>query len=156
MKKTIEIIRPRNLPALFLILGVSAFAGCASQKTAATRSNPTPGKTAAAVQTPENKTELSRADSHEAYDSEMPEIYEPSAQSVSKAVTKANFDQIKIGMSYREAVKILGEEGIQTSTMKVHNRETTIFKWTVWDFSKYIDLHFENDKVIEKKQKGLM
>lgn len=59
-------------------------------------------------------------------------------------------------MIYREAVKIFGDEGVQTSTMKVHNRETTIFKWTVPDFSKYIDLHFENDKVIEKKQRGLM
>ena len=74
----------------------------------------------------------------------------------SKIVTKANFDRIEIGMSYKEVVKIFGDEGMQTSTMLVNNRETTIFKWTLPDFSRYIDLHFENGKVIEKKQKNLM
>lgn len=158
MKKIIEIIRLKNLPALVLLLSAAAFVGCASEKTAATRNDPTPGKTSdvAAAQTPEIKTESSRLEPLENHDSEEPEVYRPARNPDLKIVTKANFDRIQIGMSYQEAVKIFGEEGMQTSTMKVNNRETTIFKWAVADFSKYIDLHFENDKVIEKKQKGLM
>ena len=157
MKKIIEIIRLKNLPALVLFLSAAAaFIGCASEKPAATRNDSTPGKTSDVTQTPEIKTESSRIEPLENHDSEEPEVYRPARETDSKIVTKANFDRIKIGMSYRQAVEIFGDEGMQTSTMKVNNRETTIFKWTVADFSKYIDLHFENDKVIEKKQKGLM
>jgi len=35
-------------------------------------------------------------------------------------------------------------------------RFAEIFKWATADFSRYIDLEFENEKVIEKKQKDLM
>jgi Domain of Unknown Function with PDB structure (DUF3862) len=158
MKKIIEIIRLKNLSALVLFLSAAAFVGCASEEPATSRSDSTPGKTSdvAVAKTPENKTESSRLEPLENHDSEEPEVYRPARETDSKMVTKANFDRIKIGMSYSETVKIFGEEGMQTSTMKVNNRETTIFKWTMPDFSKYIDLHFENDKVIEKKQKGLM
>ena len=158
MKKTIEIIRLKNLPVPVLFLSAVVFIGCVSEKTATTRNDSTPGKTSdvAAAQTPEIKTESSRLEPLENHDSEEPEVYRPARNTNSKIVTKANFDRIQIGMSYQEAVKIFGEVGMQTSKMKVNNRETTIFKWTVPDFSRYIELHFENDTVIEKKQKGLM
>jgi hypothetical protein len=157
MKKLSEIIRPQYIPALFLIIAAAAFIACASQKNVVTRNDSTANSASrVASRTPEIKTELRRVEPLENHDSEDPEHYRPANNPASKIVTKANFDRIKIGMSYREAVEIFGDEGMQTSTMKVNNRETTIFKWTVPDFSKYIDLHFENDKVIEKKQKGLM
>jgi len=156
MKETIKIIRPENLPALVLILVAFAFVGCTSQKNvAATQIASTPNSAAnVAVRTPE--AESSRLEPIERPFFEEPEEIRPARNEDSKIVTKANFDRIEIGMSYKEVVKIFGDEGMETSTMKVNNRETTIFKWTVPDFSKYIDLHFENDKVIEKKEKGLM
>jgi hypothetical protein len=157
MKKLFEIIRSENIPALFLILGAAAFTGCASQKNVVTQNDSTANNASGvARRTPEIKTEARHVESLENHDSEDPEHYQPANNPASKTVTKANFDRIKIGMSYREAVEIFGDEGMQTSTMKAGDRETTIFKWTVPDFSKYIDLHFENDKVIGKKQKGLM
>lgn len=156
MKKLSEIIRPQNIPALFLILA-AAFIACASQKNVVTQKDSTASEASrVASRTPEIKTEPRSLELLENHDSEDPEHYKPAHNQTSKIVTKANFDRIKIGMSYREAVEIFGDEGMQTSTMKVKDRETTISKWTVPDFSKYIDLHFENDKVIEKKQKGLM
>ena len=157
MKETIKIIRPENLPALVLILVASAFVGCTSQKNvAATQTASTPNSAAnIAVRTTD--AESSKLEPIERPFFEEPENVRPARDAdSSKIVTKANFDRIKIGMSYKEAVVIFGDKGIQTSTMKVNNRETTIFKWTVPDFSKYIDLHFENDKVIKKKQKGLI
>ena len=157
MKKIFEIVGLKNMPSLILFLCAAAFIGCGSQKTVTTSNNATSGKTpAAAAQTPEIKTESSRVEPLENHDSGKPEIYKPANESASEIVTKANYDRIKIGMTYQEAVKIFGDEGMQTATMKVNDRELTIFKWAVPDFSKYIDLHFENDKVIEKKQKGLM
>lgn len=156
MKKLSEIIRPQNIPALFLILAAAAFIACASQKNAVTQNDSTANDASrVASRTPEIKTEPKRIKTLENHDSEDPEHYKPANNAASKIVTKANFDRIKIGMSYREAVEIFGDEGMQTSTVKAGDRETTIFKWTVPDFSQYIDLHFENDKVIEKKQKGL-
>jgi hypothetical protein len=157
MKKSFVIIRPGNMRALLLILVAAAFIGCAAQKNGVTQNDSTANNASdVGSRTPEIKIESRRVESLENHDSEDPEHYKPARNPTSKTVTKANFDRIKIGMSYREAVEIFGDEGMQTSTMKVNDRETTIFKWTVPDFSKYIDLHFENDKVIEKKQKGLM
>jgi hypothetical protein len=157
MKKIFEIVGLKNTSALILFLSAAAFVSCTSQKNATTSNISTPGKTpVVAAQTPEIKTESSRVEPLENHDSGKPEVNKPANESASKIVTKANFDRIKIGMTYQEAIEIFGDEGMQTSTMKINNRETTIFKWTLPDFSKYIDLHFENDKVIEKKQKGLM
>lgn len=157
MKKLSEIVRPPNVPALFLILVASWFSGCASQKNVGAQNDSTANNASrAASRTPEIKVEPRHVESLENHDSEDPEHYKPAHHPASKTVTKANFDRIKIGMSYRQAVEIFGDEGMQTSTMKTGDRETTVFKWTLPDFSQYIDLYFENDKVIEKKQKGLM
>jgi hypothetical protein len=157
MKKIFENIRSGNMRASLLILVVAAFIGCASQKNVVTRNDSTRrGAADVASRTPEIKIEPRRLESLENHDSEDPEHYKPARSAASETITKANFDRIKTGMSYREAVEIFGGEGMQTSTMKTGDRETIIFKWTVPDFSKYIDIHFENDKVIEKKQKGLM
>jgi hypothetical protein len=158
MKNIFENIGSGNMRAWLLILVAAAFTGCASQKNAVTRNDSTHGGASdvAASRTPGLKIEPKRLESLENYDSEDPEHYKPARGAASETITKANFDRIKTGMSYREAVEIFGGEGMQTSTMKTGDRETIIFKWTVPDFSKYIDIHFENDKVIEKKQKGLM
>ncbi|HEX8248874.1 MAG TPA: DUF3862 domain-containing protein [Pyrinomonadaceae bacterium] len=157
MKKLFEIIRPGNIPALFLILAAAAFIGCASQKNVVTQNGSAANNASdVASRTPEIKTEPRRIESLENHDSEDPAHYKPANNPAAKTVTKVNFDRIKIGMSYREAVEIFGDAGMQTSSVKAGDRETTIFKWAVPDFSQYIDLHFENDKVIEKKQKGLM
>ncbi len=162
MKETRKIIRPGYFPALFLMLIAAAFVGCASpenRNVSSARSNSDANGNAADVATMKTPAiKSSRLEPIERPFAEEPEYIRPARGSdeASKAVTKENFDRVKIGMTRREVVEIFGDEGMQTSTMKINNRETTIFKWTVPDFSKYIDLHFENDKVIEKKQKGLL
>ena len=120
MKETIKFIRPKNTLALFLILTAVAFVGCASQN--ASTAN---GKTNAA-RTP--GTESSRLEPVERPFYEEPENVRPARDADSKIVTKANFDRIEIGMSYKEVVVIFGDEGMQTWTMKVNGRETTIYK----------------------------
>lgn len=98
MKKTFEIIQLKNLLVLALLLSAIAFIGCASQNTATTRSDSTPGKTPdVAARTPENKTELSRLDPLENYDSEEPESYKPTSDSASKTITKATLTESKSG-----------------------------------------------------------
>ena len=155
MKETIKITRPKNLPALVLILIAAGFAGCASQKNVVATQNASPPiGTMNAAQTP---ADSSRLEPIERPFSEEPEIIRPARETdSSKFLTKENFDRIKIGMTRAEVVGIFGDEGMQTSTMRVNGRETKIFKWATDDFSRSIDLYFENDKVIEKKQKGLI
>lgn len=138
---------------LVVIAGISA--GCAAK---AETSKPTETKVqkrevAAATQTPEMPMNRNPY-------SEMPQDgdleYSPSVpQKTSATLTKAAFGKIKVGMSLAEVEKMLGDKGMLVSIMDVNGKKTQIYKWSNDNFTTYIDVTIENNKVIEKKDKGL-
>ncbi len=58
-------------------------------------------------------------------------------------------------MMLSEVEKLTGESGMLVLSMKVNGRQTQVYKWSNNDFSRFIDVTVENDKVIGKKKKGL-
>ncbi|MCY7375387.1 MAG: DUF3862 domain-containing protein [Pyrinomonadaceae bacterium] len=73
----------------------------------------------------------------------------------SKAVlSMASYNQIKNGMKYSEAVKILGGEGAEVSTSEIGKYKTATYKWDGENYS-YIILTFQNDKLMFKSQANL-
>jgi hypothetical protein len=172
MRKIIEILQARNILAAFLILGAIASFGCSMQKTAATETgsgNKTAIKASGDNQTAEANKNIQQPQASPTVDKNLEAEYRqrtneyygevPMPQSPvkddAKIISKASFDKIAEGMSYKEVVKAMGDEGMLVSIMKVNGRETQIYKWSNADFSKYIDVTFEKEKVVEKKQKGL-
>jgi len=138
---------------LVVIAGISA--GCAAKAETSKPTEPTVQKreVAAATQTPEIRM------THNPY-TEMPQDgdleYSPSApQKTSATLTKTAFDKIKVGMNLAEVEKMLGDKGMLVSVMDVNGKKTQIYKWSNDNFTAYIDVTIENNKVIEKKDKGL-
>lgn len=79
----------------------------------------------------------------------------PAPQKSSATLSKAAFDKIKVGMSLAEVEKMLGDKGMLVSIMDVNGKKTQIYKWSNDNFTSYIDVTVEDNKVIEKKDKGL-
>ena len=71
------------------------------------------------------------------------------------AITKANYEKIREGMTLAEVEKILGDEGLKVGTNTINGRTTEIYKWTDDNFTSYIDVIFEKDNVVEKREKNL-
>ncbi|MCM8536751.1 MAG: DUF3862 domain-containing protein [Lentisphaeraceae bacterium] len=76
-------------------------------------------------------------------------------------VTFAEYQKLKNGMSYKEAVQILGEQGEETSRNKIDgipgvmkSVETVMYSWMNASGSN-INAMFQNDRLISKAQFGL-
>jgi outer membrane protein assembly factor BamE (lipoprotein component of BamABCDE complex) len=74
--------------------------------------------------------------------------------STSATLTKANFDQIKNGMTRSEVEKILGGPGTQYSSTEGGGVTITLYKWEGPDF-KTVLITFRDDKVMSKSEVGL-
>ena len=149
----------KTLMALILFISAGIFFGCSGKTETAVESNRKENSNQAAnanltsyfpPPTPENvKTPMNAA--------ENPKTNESgggSSRSTS-AISKANFEKIKEGMTLQEVEKILGGEGLNVATKIVNGRQTETFKWTSDNFTTYIDVVFEKNKMVEKKEKGL-
>lgn len=76
-------------------------------------------------------------------------------------VTRANYDEIKTGMSYSEVVDIIGSEGDEAASTSMEGVEgvmpsitTKIYSWQNSDGSN-MNVTFQNDEMISKAQAGL-
>lgn len=76
-------------------------------------------------------------------------------------VTKADsglsmdkYNQLKNGMSYKEAVAIMGSEGEEMSSSEIGKYKTVSYKWSGDNF-QFIFAVFQNDKMLSKSQTGL-
>ena len=69
-------------------------------------------------------------------------------------VSKDKFENIKIGMSYAEIVKIIGSEGIESSSTTIGNTEIKSYKWAGEKFSAIYGT-FRNGELSSKRQTGL-
>lgn len=70
-------------------------------------------------------------------------------------ISKENFDKIKKGRSLAEVESIIAGTNQLISTKNVNGKVLETYRWETTDSAKYIEVTFENNKVMEKKQKGL-
>ncbi len=70
------------------------------------------------------------------------------------SITMAKYNQVKNGISYDDAVKILGGEGNEISNSEIGKYKTATYKWDGENYS-YIILTFQNDKLMFKAQGNL-
>ncbi len=78
-----------------------------------------------------------------------------------KDVTFNEYQKIKNGMSYREVVTIIGEEGEEVSSNRMEgipgvmsSISTVMYQWANWDGSN-MNAMFQNDRLMQKAQAGL-
>ena len=71
-----------------------------------------------------------------------------------KIVTKAAYDRIETGMSYREVVALIGWEGEELSRSELAGYITVMYAWKNPTGSN-MNVMFQNDKVVSKAQFGL-
>lgn len=69
-------------------------------------------------------------------------------------VTMANFNRLKTGMRYAEAVKILGSEGEVMSENEIAGHHTIMYKWDSSGLGN-MNAMFQNGKLVQKAQFGL-
>lgn len=82
-----------------------------------------------------------------------------SASGVSNAdedskVTAAKYEQLRPGMSYDQAAKIMGSAGEELSSTQMAGYQTTMVAWKNWDGSN-MNATFQNGKLVSKSQFGL-
>lgn len=70
-------------------------------------------------------------------------------------VTLTQFNQLRDGMSYKEAVAILGSEGVEQSSSNVAGIKTVMYAWNGNTFGANMNAMFQDDKLVQKAQFGL-
>lgn len=73
----------------------------------------------------------------------------------SDKITLAKFNQLRMGMSYSEAVSILGKSGTETAENQFGDIRTKVYNWDC-GFMCGIDLYFQNGELTQKNQFGLV
>lgn len=73
----------------------------------------------------------------------------------SEKATKAEYDQLKTGMSYEEAALILGSDGEELSSNELGGYKTVMYKWKGNGLGANMNATFQNDKLVSKAQMGL-
>lgn len=72
----------------------------------------------------------------------------------SSGLTKAKFEQLKVGMKKSEVEDILGSAGSEVSTTTGGGMTFSTYKWEGENFASVI-IVFQNEKVMSKTQYGL-
>ncbi len=70
-------------------------------------------------------------------------------------ITMEKFNRLKTGMSYKEAVEILGAEGEVLSESEIGGTKTVMYSWAGSSFASSMNAMFQNNKLISKAQMGL-
>ena len=80
----------------------------------------------------------------------------PSVTLADCKVTKEKYDKLQSGMSYSQAVAILGCEGEELSSSEMGGFKTVMYMWTGSSWSgANMNAMFQNDQMISKAQMGL-
>ena len=75
----------------------------------------------------------------------------PAGSSSSAVLTMEKYNRLKNGMSYTEAVEILGSEGEELSSSEVGKFKNVTYKWAGENYS-FVIATFQNDKLLFKSQ----
>jgi len=129
----------KNLYNIGFVVLILVVLGCNCQrfKDMAEESRPTPSSTPYVSNTDSSPTTTSS----------------PTTSS-SGGLTKAKYEQLKNGMTYKEVVAILGKEGEETSSSQVGSTKIATMKWQGNNY-EYIFVNFSNDKMTFKSQANL-
>jgi hypothetical protein len=73
---------------------------------------------------------------------------------VAEGITMAKYDRLKTGMSYHQAVEILGTEGVEVSSNELAGTKTVMYQWEA-GVGANVNAMFQNDKLMQKAQFGL-
>ena len=76
------------------------------------------------------------------------------AETVNQQITLGQFLNLRDGITYREAVKVLGKAGTEISRSSIGGHLTVMYQWQNNNFSN-MNAMFQNDKLITKAQFGL-
>lgn len=79
----------------------------------------------------------------------------PQVKNSVEQINKENFDQIKNGMSYSDVAMLIAGDDKKTTSVKKDGVLKETYRWELEDGSKYIEVLFEDEKVVGKNQKGL-
>lgn len=71
-----------------------------------------------------------------------------------KALTMAQYEKLRNGMTYKQVVDILGSEGEELSRSEIGRNKTIVYMWKDDNFSS-ISAIFFNDKLMSKSKSGL-
>lgn len=69
-------------------------------------------------------------------------------------VTMANYNRLATGMSYRDAVKLLGSRGVEISSSELAGIRTVMYQWEAGSGAN-MNAMFQNDRLVSKAQLGL-
>jgi len=79
---------------------------------------------------------------------------EPETAEVDDTVTAAEYEQLRTGMSYKQAAKIVGFEGEEMSSSDLAGYQTVMVAWKNADGSN-MNAMFQNGRMVTKAQFGL-
>ena len=69
-------------------------------------------------------------------------------------ITLAEFSALETGMSYDEAVSVLGKPGTEISVNEIAGTRTVMYQWDA-ESGANMNAIFQNDQLITKAQMGL-
>jgi hypothetical protein len=144
-----------HILGLFLLTIAVISAGCSSKAEATKGVQPPVQKREVAAPTPTPETTPNHNPSAVMPQDGDPEFPATPMQTSSVQLSKTDFEKIKVGMDLVEVQELMGDKGMLVSTMDVNGKKTQIYKWSNDNFTSYIDVTIEKNKVIEKKDKGL-
>jgi hypothetical protein len=75
--------------------------------------------------------------------------------STSSGVTLAQYHQLTDGMSYGQAVNVLGSSGTEISRSNVAGFLTVMYQWEGTHSGGNMNALFQNDRLVSKAQAGL-
>lgn len=78
----------------------------------------------------------------------------PTSDKPTAGLTLEKFNQLQNGMKYEDAVKILGSEGVETSSFSSGTLKTVTYKWEGEKYAR-ITATFRNGELTSKIQSGL-
>lgn len=70
-------------------------------------------------------------------------------------VSKAQYDQLQHGMSYSEAVSVLGCDGEEISSSDIGGIKTIMLMWEGDSLGANMNAMFQDDRMVQKAQFGL-
>ena len=103
-----------------------------------------------AATTPDTAAPAADAPAAAPADTEAPPATEKPA-----GVTKALFDQLQTGMSYDDAVAIIGPPESTMSESEIAGIKTVMYQWKGNSFASNMNAMFQDGKLVNKAQFGL-
>lgn len=86
---------------------------------------------------------------------EAPAVQAPVAPAKSSGVTLAQYNQLTDGMSYADAVAILGEPSQELSRSSLAGITTVMYMWNGTSLGANMNAMFQDDKLVTRAQFGL-